>query len=228
MEHKPMKKITAILTAVLLSPVLFGGCANSVQIAGPVTAQPAPPQTAAEITGGIYSASNFRPLFEDRRARHVGDTLLITINERTSASNKTSNSNSRTASTQFGVSAFGNTQAASLAKGNLGAAASTKSEDKDEAKNDNLFSGTIAATVIEVLPNGNLRVAGEKQIGVNGDVDTLRFSGVVDPRVIQPGNVVSSTQVADARIDAVSRAAVDGARVAGFLARFFMSFIPFR
>lgn len=218
-----MKKLIAITVLALL-----GGCANSVKIAEPTSVRPAAPQAATEPTGGIFNTATYRPMFEDRRARFVGDTIVIAINEKTSASNKTSNNNSRTASTSFGISAFGTTPAATLAKGNLGANGTTKAEDKDEAKNDNMFSGTIVATVIEVLPNGNLVVSGEKQIGVNGDVDTLRFSGVVNPATIQYGNVVSSTQVADARVEAISRASVDGARVAGFMARFFLSFIPFR
>jgi flagellar L-ring protein FlgH len=218
-----MKKLIIIVAVALLS-----GCANSVKIAEPTSVRPVVQQTAVEPTGGIFNTASYRPMFEDRRARFVGDTIVIAINEKTSASNKTSNNNSRTASTSFGISAFGTTPAATLAKGNLGANGSSKAEDKDEAKNDNTFSGTIVATVTEVLPNGNLLVSGEKQIGVNGDVDTLRFSGVVNPATIQYGNVVSSTQVADARIEAISRAAVDGARVAGFLARFFLNFIPFR
>lgn len=218
-----MKKLITFVAVALLT-----GCANSVKIAEPTSARPAAPQAAPEPTGGIFSTASYRPMFEDRRARFVGDTIVIAINEKTSASNKTSNSNSRTANTSFGISAFGATSAATLAKGNVGANGTTKGEDKDEAKNDNTFSGTIVATVTEVLPNGYLLVSGEKQIGVNGDVDTLRFSGVVNPATIQYGNVVSSTQVADARIEAISRAAVDGARVAGFLARFFLNFIPFR
>lgn len=218
-----MKKLIAIVAVASLA-----GCANSVKFAEPTTARPQPQTQATEPTGGIFNTTSYRPMFEDRRARFVGDTIVIAINEKTSASNKTSNNNSRSASTSFGISAFGTTPAATLAKGNVGANGTTKAEDKDEAKNDNTFSGTIVATVTEVLPNGNLLVAGEKQIGVNGDVDTLRFSGVVNPATIQYGNVVSSTQIADARIEAVSRASVDGARVAGFLARFFLNFLPLR
>ncbi len=219
-----MKKLLIAAAAA----TLLAGCANSVKIAEPTTVRPQAQQVTVEPTGGIFNTASYRPLMEDRRARFVGDTIVIAINERTSASNKTSNNNSRSASTSFGIPLFGKTSAETLAKANVSANASSKAEDKDEAKNDNLFSGTIVATVTEVLPNGNLLVSGEKQIGVNGDVDTLRFSGVVNPATIQYGNVVSSTQVADARIEAVSRAAVDGARVAGFLARFFLNFIPFR
>lgn len=207
----------------------FAGCAtNKVEIAGPTTARPQPHVVPAVASGGIYQAASFRPLFEDRRARFVGDTLVMLINEKTSASNQTSNSNSRSASVGMGAPVIPLLPSSLLAKTSVSAKADSKSEDKDSAKNDNVFTGSVTVTVTEVLPNGNLRVAGEKQIGVNGETDTLRFSGVVNPATIQPGNTVSSTQVADARIETVSRSNIDGAKVAGFLARFFMTFVPFR
>ena len=91
----------------------------------------------------------------------------------------------------------------------------------------NTFSGSITATVLEVLPNGHLVVAGEKQIGVNQNVDVLRFSGTVDPRHIQPGNVVASTQVANARIQSRNRGAQGEVQAIGWLSRFFLSLSPF-
>ncbi len=51
----------------------------------------------------------------------------------------------------------------------------------------NTFSGTITTSVVEVLPNGHLVVAGEKQIGVNHNVDVLRFTGTVDPLLAAAG-----------------------------------------
>lgn len=213
---------------LLALSVLCAGCAtNKVQIAEPTTARPQPQIVVPVANGSIYQAATYRPLFEDRRARFPGDILTILINEKTSASNQTSNSNSRSASASMGspsIPLFGGL----FNRASVGAKADSKSEDKDAAKNDNLFTGSITVTVTHVLANGNLQVSGEKQIGVNGENDTLRFSGVVNPATIQLGNTVPSTQVADARIETVSRSNIDGARVAGFLGRFFMSFIPFR
>jgi flagellar L-ring protein FlgH len=209
--------------------VWLGGCeTNKVQIAEPTTLRPQTQVAAPSATGGIYQTASFRPLFEDRRARFPGDTLVIVINEKTSASNATSNSNSRSASADMGVPKIPLLPSSLLAKTSVSASASTKAEDKDAAKNDNVFTGSLTVTVMQVLANGNLLVSGEKQVGVNGETDTLRFSGVINPATIQPGNTVASTQVADARIETVSRSNIDGAKVAGFLARFFMSFIPFR
>jgi flagellar L-ring protein precursor FlgH len=81
--------------------------------------------------------------------------------------------------------------------------------------------------VIEVLPNGHLVVSGEKQIGVNQNVDVLRFSGTVDPRVLQPGSIVSSTQVANVRVESRGRGAQSEAQTVGWVSRFFLSFLPF-
>ena len=81
--------------------------------------------------------------------------------------------------------------------------------------------------MVEVLPNGHLLVAGDKQIGVNQNVDVMRFSGTVDPRLIQPGNLINSTQVANARIESKGRGAQGEAQTVGWLTRFFFNALPF-
>jgi flagellar L-ring protein precursor FlgH len=81
--------------------------------------------------------------------------------------------------------------------------------------------------VIQVLANGNLVVSGEKQIGINQGTEYVRFSGVVNPATIMAGNVVSSTQVADARLQYRGTGVVDEAQTMGWLARFFLSVLPF-
>ena len=78
-----------------------------------------------------------------------------------------------------------------------------------------------------MLPNGHLVVTGQKQIGVNQNVDVLRFSGTVDPRAVQPGSVVASTQVANARIESKGRGAQQEAQTIGWLSRFFLTVLPF-
>ena len=85
----------------------------------------------------------------------------------------------------------------------------------------------VAGTVVEVLPNGHMVVTGEKQIGVNQNVDVLRFSGTIDPKAVQPGNVVSSNKVANARMESRGRGAQAEAQTVGLLTRFFFSFLPF-
>ena len=119
---------------------------------------------------------------------------------------------------------------ADLAKVNnltLGADSSNTFAGSGDNANANDFSGVITVTVQDVLPNGHLLVVGDKQIGVNNNVDVLRFSGTVDPRHIKPGNTVASTQVANARIESRGRGPVDEALSIGWLSRAFLSVFPF-
>ena len=97
---------------------------------------------------------------------------------------------------------------------------------KGSTDTSNDFSGTITATVTGVLPNGHLLIAGEKQIGVNQNVDVLRFSGQVDPRAIQPGNFVASAQIANVRIEHRGRGQAADAQGMGWLSRFFLNILP--
>ena len=82
-------------------------------------------------------------------------------------------------------------------------------------------------TVIEVLPNGNLIVAGEKQIAMNKGVEFIRFSGMINPDTIQTGNTVSSTAVADARVEYRTNSQIDRAEMTAMASRFFQSLLPF-
>ena len=220
-----MQKLLSIGVVLLLC-----GCAhNAVKFPDATTPAVAAAVPAPLASGGaIFHVATFRPLFEDLRARFPGDSLIISLSERTSASNSTADNASRTASMTSAIPSVTGLPLGALRGINLEANGATKMDNKDGAKTDNLFTGTITVTVSEVLVNGNLRVAGEKQVGINDTVDTLRFSGIVSPSTIQPGNTVASAQVAEARIETISRGNLDNARVAGFLSRFFLSFLPFR
>ena len=98
---------------------------------------------------------------------------------------------------------------------------------KGGTESANTFTGSITATVVDVLPNGHLVITGEKQIGVNQNVDVLRFSGTVDPRALQPGSIVNSTQVANVRVESRGRGAQNEAQAMGWLGRFFNTVTPF-
>ena len=98
---------------------------------------------------------------------------------------------------------------------------------KGGTESANTFTGSITATVVDVLPNGHLVVTGEKQIGVNQNVDVLRFSGTVDPRALQPGSIVNSTQVANVRVESRGRGAQGEAQAMGWMGRFFNTITPF-
>jgi flagellar L-ring protein precursor FlgH len=182
-------------------------------------------------SGAIFAADRYRPLFEDHRARLPGDTLTIVIAEKVSASQSSTSSVDKSGSVSAGVSALpllpGKISDRLLPKLSAGTSSANAFSGKGTTENSNDFSGTITANVVQVLPNGHLLVVGEKQIGVNANVDVLRFSGQVDPRAITPGNTVASTSIANVRIEQRGRGQQAEAQSMGFLSRFFLSLWPF-
>jgi flagellar L-ring protein precursor FlgH len=209
---------------------LVAGCvttAPSTAIHQPMTVRPETRASIAPSNGAIFNVASARPLFEDRRARFVGDTLTINIAEKVQASKKSENKASRNQSVNVSVptivgmpfkGAQGTAVSASDVNNFTGSGQNTSSND---------FTGTITVTVIEVYPNGNLLVSGEKQIGLKEGEEFVRFSGVVNPNTIASANTVTSTQVADARIEYKANGFIDSAQVMGWLGRFFLSFLPF-
>ena len=187
----------------------------------PTVAAPRP------ASGSLFQAVSYRPAFEDPRARSIGDTITIQIVENVTASQVSKSTSNRTTSMDAGVSAAPLVSAMDIANLKVGTASNNDFSGKGGTESANTFAGTITATVVEVLANGHMVVTGEKQIGVNQNVDVLRFSGTVDPKTVQPGNVVSSNKVANARMESRGRGAQAEAQTVGLLSRFFFSFLPF-
>ena len=199
-----------------------------VDVAQPTAMRPQPIIVAPVSNGSIFQSGQYRPLFEDHRARLIGDTLTVQIVEKVSATQKSTSSIDKSGGLAAGVTAIPGIAANSFtpARATIGATSSNTFAGKGSTENSNDFSGTISATVVQVLPNGHLIVAAEKQIGVNANVDVLRFSGQVDPRAIAPGNTVQSTQIANVRVEQRGRGQQAEAQSMGWLARFFMNVMP--
>jgi flagellar L-ring protein precursor FlgH len=217
----------AAFGGVMIS-VLLAACTSvpSSIVHQPTQAYPQTAQPLVRHNGAIYQESSYRPLFEDARARHVGDVLTIAINEKTSAGKASATSNSRSANAAIAAPTLFGVPSSTTAKLGMATSSSNKLDEKGAESSSNNFSGTITVTVIEVLANGNLLVSGEKQMAFDKAAEYVRFSGIVSPQFIAPGNLVSSTQVADARFEYRSTTRVDRAEVNSVLARFFLSFVP--
>ena len=211
--------------------LMLGGCVTttpSTNIHQPMSARPVTAPAPAAQNGAIYQTGhNDRPLFEDRRARRIGDTLTIAISEKTAASKKSNTVADRSSSNQFGVTSLAGLPGKSFLNSNLNATSAFAFDGSGESASNNDFTGTITVTVIDVLPNGNLLVSGEKQMGINKGSEFIRFSGVVNPLNLTSSNIVASTLVADARIEYRSNGVIDEAQATGWLSRFFMNFLPF-
>lgn len=189
---------------------LLAGCAGAPQsiVQAPMSAPPSMPAGYVERVnnGAIFQAGMATgSLFTtDRRPRNVGDTLKIDISESLTANStqdtKTSREN-EVASKGPGGSGSGSSLIDRLMNLNAKASGSDSYKGSGVTNNSSKFEAQLAASVINVLPNGNLVVAGERSILLNGSMSTLRFSGVVNPRDIKLNNVVASADIVDARFE---------------------------
>ena len=211
---------TAVLGSLLLG-LLAGGCATQP---GPRSdyrppmppVQPPPPQSQ----GTIYQSSTAMHLFEDIKARRVGDIITIVLEESTQASkNAKTETDKETTLEAEAPTALGDTF------GRLGTSASGTTEFDGEGKSSqsNSLSGNITVTVIDVHPNGNLVVRGEKWLTLNQGDEYIQISGIVRPVDVQPDNTVLSTRVADARITYSGQGFVHDSNTMGWFAQFFNS-----
>lgn len=228
-----MIKSLRFIAIGLVCTYLFG-CATADRpslVTTPTTAKPVAINAATMSQGSLFpvaatASASYRPLFEDRRARAVGDTLTILLNETTSASKRSGSLAERKSSAGIAIEAGkgipGNVD---LNKLGLSASGGAKHEGTGNSAAANSFNGTITVTVLEVLANGNLIVAGEKQLGVSAEEEVIRFGGVVNPTNLV-NNTVSSSQVADTRIEYRGRGATDDVQSAGWLTRALMKISP--
>lgn len=221
-----MKNLTAFALLATVASALTGCAAPESIVQQPMTSRPQANTSPAPSNGAIFQNASYRPMFEDRRARLVGDILTISISERTSAGKSNASSASKDGSTSTGVTQLFGVPASTIAKLGVGGETANSFAEKGAASSSNTFSGTITVTVVDVLQNGNLVVSGEKQVAFDKGVEYVRFSGVVSPTTIAAGNIVSSTQVADARVEYRTSTRVDRAELMSQLARFFLSIAP--
>jgi len=218
-------------SAVLAAAVLLPACSvmnprPPIDMPAVTYARPQPVVEPAIANGAIFQPVQYRPLFEDYRARLVGDSITVQIVEKVSASQSSTSSIDKSGKLSASVTALPGISPNSFNRASAAGSSSNTFDGKGSTQNTNDFSGTITAIVTEVLPNGHLVIAGEKQIGVNHNVDVLRFSGQVDPRSIQPGNVVPSAQIANVRIEQRGRGQQADAQGIGWLGRFFLNVLP--
>lgn len=219
-----------ILVAIGLAALTLTGCVSTAPgtaVHQPMSVRPGPKEFATPGNGAIFNVASSRPLFEDRRARFVGDTLTINIVEKTQASKKSDTKAERSQSLDLSVPSVVNLPFKGVQGMTLGVEGGNKFGGSGSNTSSNDFISTITVTVIDVYPNGNLLVSGEKQLGLKDGEEFIRFSGVVNPNTVTGANTVQSTQVADARMEFKANGFIDSANVMGWLSRVFLNVLPF-
>jgi flagellar L-ring protein precursor FlgH len=170
--------------------------------------------------GSIYNTGLGLVLFEDAKARRVGDILTVLLVEETSGQNSMDNSLSSSTGLNLDTPVFGGQSEPDF---NYEVGAENAFEGASGSSQSNRLSGSIAVTVLQVLPNGNLVVEGEKRIRINQANEYVKLEGVVRPIDIGTSNTLYSTQVADARITYAGRGTNSQSNTPGWAARIIFS-----
>ena len=174
--------------------------------------------------GAIFSDGQSISLFEDAKARNVGDLLTILLIEKTQAQKTAETSTSKSSSVDL-------TDIQLLGKSigvNTGISGSRSASGSGDSKQSNSLDGSVTAVVVGRLANGLLQVRGEKQVELNQGSETLFIDGVVRPVDILSNNTISSDRVGNARVSYKGRGALADANAQGWLTRFFNSpWFPF-
>lgn len=201
----------------LLAATLLGACKNSPPplVTGPTSVRPPYPVAGLEsrTNGSLFQQGTYTGIFQDAPlAYKIGDKVKIEIAEASSGTSKSSTKLARSNSVATKGPGTNDENMNSLLRNllNLDAQASGKDDFAGDGNTENSSSlkGKLAASVINVLPNGNLMVAGDRSIAFNGTVNTLRFSGVINPKDLKPGNRIASEDVMEARLEQVGHGLV--------------------
>ena len=198
----------------------------------PIPAEPAG-VNAHPANGAIWQPATSVALFEDSRAHRVGDLITILIQENANATKSTNTTINKSDSINAGISSlFGIAPTLGSYNGSpfspsLNASSAQKFGGNGATAQSNTFTTTLQATVVRVMSNGNLEISGQKEVMLNGGHEYIRVAGVVRAADVSPQNTVSSTQIADARVEYSGNGSVYAAARVPWLTRFFLSVWPF-
>ena len=221
-----VKGLLPILTGLLLA-----GCTSAPQDFEPDFRPTAPdPEPVASTPSGSLFLSSRTAWFGEARASRVGDTVTILLQESTQSNRSATISTSRESTNDF-MSAG---QVDILSAGSnfvnvpgMFDGSTSESTGSGQSGQSASLTGSLTATVVEVLPNGNFVVQGEKILALTEGSERVRVRGIIRPRDISQMNTVLSYRLANAQIRYEGRGDLARAARPGWGTRFFNAAWPF-
>lgn len=184
------------------------------------------PAPAPQADGAIFNAgAGYAGLVEGMRARAVGDPLTILLVEQTTTSKSAGSKTSKDGG--FSITPPTAGPLSFLNPNALNPSGSSSFNGTGNATQTSALSGALAVTIAEVRPNGTALVKGEKRLLLSQGQEWVQFSGIVRLADVDANNTVTSTQVADARIEYAGNGSIQRASRQGWLSRFFSMITPF-
>ena len=163
-------------------------------------------------------------LYSDPRAHRVGDIITVNLRENTQASKSANTISSRETGVELDpIIGLGGNPVFSGDSLQLDLESETEFQGDAQANQSNNLVGNISVTVIQVLPNRNLVVRGEKWLTLNNGDEYIRLTGIIRPQDISLSNDIDSSRVANARIQYSGTGTFASSQKQGWLGKFFAS-----
>ena len=220
----------AILSAAALLSLGLSGCASivgDVRPFEPVAPLPVPAEAVAPVAsnGSIYAGSGGLRLFQDNKARQVGDLLTIVLVESTSSRSVAQTSVSKESGIGMGAPTIAGVPITYKGQSILQAEveAGRDFSGTGNSTQSNRLEGEITVTVARELGNGNLLVSGQKRMRLNQGDELVQIQGIVRVADIGPDNRITSDRVGNAEIVYGGRGTLARSNAMGWLGRFFNS-----
>ncbi len=166
-------------------------------------------------------------LFRDPRAATLGDVVTVEISINDKASLDNNSDRARSSSSGLGLNLatdfpFGGLEAS----GDGDARSNSSSQGRGSIARAETIELSVAAVVMEVLPNNNLLISGSQEVRVNNEVRVLSIAGIVRPRDIGPDNTVPYDKIAEARVSYGGRGRVSEVQQPGWGQQLFDRLTP--
>jgi len=218
--------------------LLLAGCARPVEKINIGEVEPLeqlalmPEQQGS--AGSLWSASR-TALVADRKGRTVGDIVTVAIFEKASASKEASTETGRDSTMTADITTLLGLEKKMPGLFNLG----MKPADLIDATTSNSFSGSgktsraedlvasLTTQIIQIYPNGNLRISGNKTVTVNNEMQIVKLTGIVRETDISPTNVIDSKNILNARIYYSGQGVLSDKQKPGWLVRSLDAVWPF-
>lgn len=247
MKARHLKKSLAALGLV----VLASGCAPVSKTAVPTpTITPPAPQAASPLDnrGSLFSSAYPTYLYEDNRARRIGDIVMVNIVENTTSKTKAKTKTRKDSKVNMGVNAaFGQSEISPTSPlsalglplpglgmvGAVGTSPAVQAQSKNEfdsdgeTSRDNTVSATVGCRIVNILPGNVMQVEGARQVKVNNENQILVIRGLIRAQDIGPDNAVPSSNMADAQIELYGEGVLADRQKPGWLARILDNIWPF-
>lgn len=214
----------------------MAGCGPKAAKTGSVTALDAYVSEAKSVVakesaaeGSLWVNSGRRSdLVRDSRARDVNDILTIRVLESTAASSAADAKNSKNTSVKGGVDSLFGAEQKVKELPNMAAGKVTNSyEGKGSTSRVTTLQTSLAARVVDVLPNGYLVIDGSKEIRLNNETQSVHVTGVVRPEDISRDNVVLSSDVAQMTVRLQGKGVVSQTLKPNWLYNILNAILPF-